>query len=108
MNIHTNDIDARPIRATSGAHFACVSLNQWMALTPTELLRAPPEPRPADNSRTAQGQTFRRCVSAAVSKAPAATGVAGKNDRGPQYGKRGGTRDPDYRSFAGRRSPDLI
>ena len=31
---------ARPIRATSGAHFACVSLNQWMALTPPELLRA--------------------------------------------------------------------
>jgi Pyridoxamine 5'-phosphate oxidase len=31
---------ARPIRVTSGAHFACVSLNQWMALTPTELLRA--------------------------------------------------------------------
>jgi hypothetical protein len=31
---------ARPIRATAGAHFACVSLNQWMALTPPELLRA--------------------------------------------------------------------
>jgi hypothetical protein len=31
---------ARPIRATSGAHFACVSLNQWMAWTPPELLRA--------------------------------------------------------------------
>jgi len=39
------------------------------------------EPGPADNSRTAQGQTFRRCVSAAVSKAPTATGVAAKNDR---------------------------
>jgi hypothetical protein len=35
-----NSNDARPIRVTSGAHFACVSLNQWMALTPTELLRA--------------------------------------------------------------------
>jgi Pyridoxamine 5'-phosphate oxidase len=35
-----NGNGARPIRATSGAHFACVSLNQWMALTPPELLRA--------------------------------------------------------------------
>jgi hypothetical protein len=34
-----NGNGARPIRATSGAHFACVSLNQWMALTPPELLR---------------------------------------------------------------------
>jgi hypothetical protein len=31
---------ARPIRVTSGAHFACISLNQWMALTPPELVRA--------------------------------------------------------------------
>ena len=31
---------ARPIRATSGAHFACVSLNQWMALTPPALVQA--------------------------------------------------------------------
>ena len=31
---------ARPIRSNLGAHFACVSLNQWMALTPPELLRA--------------------------------------------------------------------
>jgi hypothetical protein len=35
-----NGNGARPIRASSGAHFACVSLNQWMALTPPELLRA--------------------------------------------------------------------
>jgi hypothetical protein len=35
-----NSNGARPIRVTSGAHFACVSLNQWMALTPPELLRA--------------------------------------------------------------------
>ena len=35
-----NGNGARPIRATSGAHFTCVSLNQWMALTPPELLRA--------------------------------------------------------------------
>jgi hypothetical protein len=35
-----NGNGARAIRATSGAHFACVSLNQWMALTPPELLRA--------------------------------------------------------------------
>jgi Pyridoxamine 5'-phosphate oxidase len=35
-----NGNGARPIRATSGAHFACVSLNQWMALTPPELVRA--------------------------------------------------------------------
>ena len=42
MNEQTtiNGNGARPIRATSGAHFACVSLNQWMALTPPELLRA--------------------------------------------------------------------
>ena len=31
---------ARPIRGNPGAHFACVSLNQWMALTPLELVRA--------------------------------------------------------------------
>ena len=31
---------ARPIRGNMGAHFACVSLNQWMALTPPELVRA--------------------------------------------------------------------
>jgi hypothetical protein len=31
---------ARPVRGNLGAHFACVSLNQWMALTPPELLRA--------------------------------------------------------------------
>jgi hypothetical protein len=31
---------ARPIRSNLGAHFACVSLNQWMALTPRELVRA--------------------------------------------------------------------
>ena len=31
---------ARPTRSKLGAHFACVSLNQWMALTPPELLRA--------------------------------------------------------------------
>jgi hypothetical protein len=35
-----NSNGAHPIRVTSGAHFACVSLNQWMALTPPELLRA--------------------------------------------------------------------
>jgi hypothetical protein len=35
-----NSNGARPIRVTSGAHFACVSLNQWMALTPPELVRA--------------------------------------------------------------------
>jgi hypothetical protein len=35
-----NGNGARPIRATSGAHFACVSLNQWMALTPLDLVRA--------------------------------------------------------------------
>ena len=42
MNEQTtiNGNGARPIRATSGAHFACVSLNQWMTLTPPELLRA--------------------------------------------------------------------
>ena len=31
---------ARPIRGNLGAHFACVSLNQWIALTPPELVRA--------------------------------------------------------------------
>jgi len=31
---------ARPIRGNLGAHFACVSLNQWMALTPPEFVRA--------------------------------------------------------------------
>jgi hypothetical protein len=31
---------ARPVRGNLGAHFACVSLNQWMALTPPELVRA--------------------------------------------------------------------
>ena len=31
---------ARPIRDNPGAHFACVSLNQWMALTPPDLVRA--------------------------------------------------------------------
>jgi len=31
---------ARPIRGNLGARFACVSLNQWMALTPPELVRA--------------------------------------------------------------------
>jgi hypothetical protein len=31
---------ARPIRGNLGAHFAYVSLNQWMALTPPELVRA--------------------------------------------------------------------
>src|SRR5262249_28341428 len=30
----------RPIRSNPGAHFACVSLNQWMALTPPELVQA--------------------------------------------------------------------
>jgi hypothetical protein len=35
-----NSNGARPIRVTSGAHFACVSLNQLMALTPPELVRA--------------------------------------------------------------------
>jgi hypothetical protein len=35
-----NGNGARPIRATSDAHFACVSLSQWIALTPPELLRA--------------------------------------------------------------------
>jgi Pyridoxamine 5'-phosphate oxidase len=30
---------ARPIGDNLGAHFACVSLNQWMALTPPELVR---------------------------------------------------------------------
>ena len=35
-----NDNVARPIRGNLGAHFACVSLNQWMALTPPELVRA--------------------------------------------------------------------
>jgi len=31
---------ARPVRGNLGAHFACVSLNQWMALTPPELVLA--------------------------------------------------------------------
>jgi hypothetical protein len=35
-----NGNGARPIRRNMGAHFACVSLNQWMALTPPELVRA--------------------------------------------------------------------
>jgi hypothetical protein len=35
-----NGNGARPIRDNLGAHFACVSLNQWMALTPPELVRA--------------------------------------------------------------------
>jgi hypothetical protein len=35
-----NGNGARPIRGNPGAHFACVSLNQWMALTPPELVRA--------------------------------------------------------------------
>jgi len=35
-----NGNGARPIRRSLGAHFACVSLNQWMALTPPELVRA--------------------------------------------------------------------
>ena len=30
---------ARPIRSNLGAHFAYVSLNQWMALTPPELVQ---------------------------------------------------------------------
>ncbi|HET6887243.1 MAG TPA: hypothetical protein VFH87_04880 [Candidatus Udaeobacter sp.] len=42
MNEQTtiNGNGARPIRSNLGAHFACVSLNQWMALTPPELVRA--------------------------------------------------------------------
>ncbi len=35
-----NGNGARPTRGNLGAHFACVSLNQWMALTPPELVRA--------------------------------------------------------------------
>ena len=35
-----NGNGARPIRGNLGAHFACVSLNQWMALTPPELVWA--------------------------------------------------------------------
>lgn len=35
-----NGNGARPIRGNLGAHFACVSLNQWMALTPPDLVRA--------------------------------------------------------------------
>jgi Pyridoxamine 5'-phosphate oxidase len=35
-----NGNGARPIRRNLGAHFACVSLNQWVALTPPELVRA--------------------------------------------------------------------
>ena len=35
-----NGNGARPIRGNLGAHFACVSLNQWIALTPPELVRA--------------------------------------------------------------------
>jgi hypothetical protein len=31
---------ARPVRSNLGAHFACISLNQWMALTPPELVQA--------------------------------------------------------------------
>ena len=31
---------ARPVRGNLGAHFAYVSLNQWMALTPPELVQA--------------------------------------------------------------------
>jgi hypothetical protein len=36
----TDDNGARPIQGNLGVHFACVSLNQWMALTPPELVRA--------------------------------------------------------------------
>jgi hypothetical protein len=35
-----NGNGARPIRGNLGAHFACMSLNQWMALTPPDLVRA--------------------------------------------------------------------
>jgi Pyridoxamine 5'-phosphate oxidase len=35
-----NGNGARPIRGNLGAHFACVSLNQWMALTPPDLVQA--------------------------------------------------------------------
>jgi len=35
-----NGNSARPIRSNLGAHFAGISLNQWMALTPPELVRA--------------------------------------------------------------------
>jgi hypothetical protein len=40
-----NGNGARPIRGNLGAHFAYVSLNQWMALTPLELVRAHPSAR---------------------------------------------------------------
>jgi len=35
-----NGNGVRPVPRNLGAHFACVSLNQWMALTPPELVRA--------------------------------------------------------------------
>jgi len=35
-----NGNGARPVRGNLGAHFACVSLNQWMALTPPDLVQA--------------------------------------------------------------------
>jgi hypothetical protein len=60
-----NGNGARPIRSKVGAHFACVSLNQWMALTPPDLVRAHLN---LDEQTLAalQGSTYRGCLSAAL------------------------------------------
>ena len=41
-------------------HFADISLNQWMALTPPELVQGPPQPRRRDDRRAVQDQADHR------------------------------------------------
>src|SRR5205823_14937084 len=57
---NTGDETLRFLEMFPSAYFADVSLNQWVALTPPELVQQPHELGPADASRSAQGQAGHR------------------------------------------------
>jgi len=92
-----------------GALFAGISLNQWMALTPPELVQAHLNLDRQTLAGAAQGQAYHCCISAAVSEtANRCPNGRTKTIAVLSTAKRGGPRDPDYRSSSDRRSPNLI
>ena len=53
---NTGDEPLRFLEMFRSAHFADISLNQWMALTPPGARAGPPQPGRADDGRPVQGQ----------------------------------------------------
>ena len=67
---NTGDTTLRFLEIFKSSYYADVSLNQWLALTPPELLQAPFETRSASDERIAEGEAPDRAVLIRHSGAP--------------------------------------